>query len=336
MRSGGFDRATPFVHKQKSAFLTGCSEEAGNSDGMVRLRIQIVRPVLRWKSMSGRRTPSVPRWLRIMHVIAASTRNRWKYRLGRIDSFSGSSLTAVPVDQSVAYINRVYDEFVCYGKLQPQDIEDKTVVEIGPGDNAGVLLRFLAAGARRAWAADKYYSKHDIEHERRIYQTLRAGLSAAERERFDTAVLLEPKLQFQPDRLQYFYGKEAREIDQVIPAGSVDLVISRVALQEVGEIDGAFQAMDRVLRAGGRMIHKIDLRDDGMFSSCGFHPREFLTISERVYHWMADETNRPNRRMLNYYRQKMRSLAYDAEFYITGIIEDGGYRGLSRKLFHIR
>ena len=106
--------------------------------------------------MFVRPTPSVPRWLRIMHVIAASTRNRWKYRLGRIDSFSGSSLTAVPVDQSVAYINRVYDEFVCYGKLKPQDIEDKTVVEIGPGDNAGVLLRFLAAGARQAWAADEY------------------------------------------------------------------------------------------------------------------------------------------------------------------------------------
>ena len=47
---------------------------------------------------------------------------------------------------------------------------------------------------------------------------------------------------------------------------------------------------------------------------------------------MADETNRPNRRMLNYYRQKMRSLAYDAEFYITGIIEDGGYRGLQPEI----
>ena len=179
MRSGGFDRATPFVHKQKSAFLTGCSEEAGNSDGMVRLRIQIVRPVLRWKidvwptNTLGTAVAADYARDRRFH---AEPLEIW---LGRIDSFSGSSLTAVPVDQSVAYINRVYDEFVCYGKLQPQDIEDKTVVEIGPGDNAGVLLRFLAAGARRAWAADKYYSKHDIEHERRIYQTLRAGLSAA-------------------------------------------------------------------------------------------------------------------------------------------------------------
>ena len=33
----------------------------------------------------------------------------------------------------------------------------------------------------------------------------------------------------------------------------------------------------RLRAAPGYMLHKIDLRDYGMFSAVGFQPREFLT-----------------------------------------------------------
>lgn len=278
--------------------------------------------------MNPTRKPRMPRWLRIAHILASSTRNRLKFRLGMIGSFSGSTTRALSVDESVAYINRVFDDFVRYGRLSPADIEGKTVVELGPGDNIGVLLRFLAAGAKRAWAADKFYSKHDLEHERQIYLRLRAGLTPEQQQRLNQAVQLEPDLKFRAETVQYFYGKGAQDFDEVVPHAAVDLIVSRGVLQEVFEIDRAFAAMDRVLKPGGRMIHKIDLRDYGMFSSLGFHPREFLTIHPLVYRWMAYDTDKPNRRMLNYYRSKMKEMGYEAEFYIAGLVVDGSYHGL--------
>ncbi|HEY5546114.1 MAG TPA: methyltransferase domain-containing protein [Gemmatimonadaceae bacterium] len=254
--------------------------------------------------------------------MAASARNRLKFSLGSIDSFSGSTTHKRSVAHAVQYQNQIYDDCVRYGALTPDRIRERVVVELGPGDNIGALLRFIAAGARNVVGADRFYSTHDIEHERKIYIALRATLSDEERRRFDDAVQLEPTLHFNPERVSYVYGKGAQDIDAVVPPQSVDLVVSRGVLQEVYDIDRAFAAMDRILRPGGVMIHKIDLRDYGMFSSLGYHPREFLTIPNWAYWWMAYNTDKPNRRMLNYYREKMVSMKYDAEFYITGVVSN--------------
>jgi hypothetical protein len=255
-----------------------------------------------------------------------------KFRLGRIDSFSGSTANRLTAEEGVRYINLVYNDFIAYGNLTPDKIEGKTVVELGPGDNIGVLLRFIAAGAVKAYGADRFYSTHDIEHERQIYKLLRAGLSEVERRRFDKAVQLDPKLQFNDEQVKYVYGKGAQRVDEMVEATSVDLIVSRGVLQEVYEIDRTFYAMDRILKPGGWMVHKIDLRDYGMFSSLGYHPREFLTIPHWAYHWMAHDTDKPSRRMLNYYREKMAQMNYAAEFYLTGLVMDGPYSAIQTEI----
>jgi len=264
---------------------------------------------------------TIARWLRVLKVTTASTRNRLKFGLGRIDSFSGSTTHRYTIAHAVHYQNLIFDDYVRYGSLTPDRIRDRLVVELGPGDNIGALLRFIAAGARKVVAADRFYSTHDVEHERQIYIALRATLpSDEERRRFDEAVQLEPTLSLNPERVSYVYGKGAQDIDAVVPPASADLLVSRGVLQEVYAIDKAFAAMDRILRPGGIMVHKIDLRDYGMFSTLGFHPREFLTIPGWAYWGMAYNTDKPNRRMLNYYREKMASMKYDAEFFITGLV----------------
>jgi len=278
------------------------------------------------------RKVAMSRWMRIFRVMAASSRNRMKFRLGRIDSFSGSSTNRLSAEESASYINLVYNDFVAYGNLTADKITGKTVVELGPGDNIGVLLRFLAAGASRAYGADRFYSIHDIEHERQIYKVLRNGLTEAERRRLDDAVQLDPKLEFNPDKVKYVYGKGAQRVDEMVPPASVDLIVSRGVLQEVYEIDRAFFAMDQILKPGGWMVHKIDLRDYGMFSLLGYHPREFLTVPQWAYHWMASNTDKPSRRMLNYYRAKMAEMKYEAEFYITGLVVDGSYSAVQPEI----
>jgi len=123
------------------------------------------------------------------------------------------------------------------------------------------------------------------------------------------------------DRLRCIYGTGIEEIDSALAPQSADFVVSRAVLQEIHEIDRCFAAMDRVLRAGGMLVHKIDLRDYAMFSAKGFHPLEFLTISETTYKLAAQHSGRSNRRMVDYYRRKMRDLGYSATIYATSIIQ---------------
>ncbi len=56
---------------------------------------------------------------------------------------------------------------------------------------------------------------------------------------------------------------EARMLSE---AAVFDLVVSRGAIQDIYEPEQAFQAMDRILKPAGLMLHKIDLSDQGMFS----------------------------------------------------------------------
>jgi hypothetical protein len=276
--------------------------------------------------------PAVPRWWRILHIIASSTRNRLRYSLGKIDSMSGSTMQRISVEASAGYARQVFADFLQYGKLGPAEIEGRTVLELGPGDNVGVLLQFIAHGASRAWACDKFYSKHDIEHEKKIYLNIRETLTAEQKARFDDAVDLSGELRFNDKKISYAYGVGAQDADTLVPPGSIDILVSRGVLQEVYEIDRAFAGIDRLTAPGGYMLHKVDLRDYGTFSAVGFHPREFLTVSDSAYHLMAYDTDKPNRRMLDYYRAKMRELGYQYEAYITSIIDLDGYRAIQTEI----
>ena len=109
---------------------------------------------------------------------------------------------------------------------------------------------------------------------------------------------------------------------------SFDGIVSRAVLHEIYEAKAALVALDRVLKPGGWMLHKIDMRDDGLFSGRGFHPLEFLTISDPVYWLMAYDTDKTCRRPLPFYRDILRQLGYHARFLITGIIEPEGYQAV--------
>jgi hypothetical protein len=68
------------------------------------------------------------------------------------------------------------------------------------------------------------------------------------------------------------------------------------------------------------MLHKIDLRDYGIFSGKGWHPLTFLTIPDWIYRLMTSDSAEPNRRMINDYRKKLNELGYEATLHITRVI----------------
>jgi SAM-dependent methyltransferase len=263
------------------------------------------------------------KWSLIGYTILHSTWQRARFASGHIDSITAFQFGAVPVAEAVRRIERNYHDYFRYGHLSIEDIRNKVILEGGPGDSIGVPLLLLAAGAARVATIDKFKANVDPEHNRSIYQTLRESLPEQERRRFDSVVTLNSEMTADERYLKSIYGTGLEESDKVFEANSFDLIISRGVIQEIFDTDKVFASMDRVLRPGGKMIHKIDLRDYGLFSSNGHHPLEFLTIPDAVYSLMAKQSNRPSRKTVDYYRKKMAELGYEAGYYVTTITRPG-------------
>jgi hypothetical protein len=187
-----------------------------------------------------------------------------------------------------------------------------------------VALKFLAVGAVRAVCLDKFYAKRDDSQQRNIYLALRETLSNEEQRRFDEAIDLTHDIELNPARLKCIYGSDVEATPELPETEPFDLTISRVAIQDIYNPDGAFTAMDRMLAPGGYALHKIDLSDQGMFRDLGMNPLTFLTISEPVYRLMAVDSGKPNRKLSTYYQRKMAELGYNTKILITSVIGRSG------------
>jgi hypothetical protein len=261
----------------------------------------------------------------IIHKIYSNWLMKRQFGSGNIQSKHGSTHSRMRTPaESLNYINAQFDDYLCYSGISKDQLRGMRIFELGFGDNAGVALKFLAAGAAQAVCLDKFYSTRDSDQQRQIYRALRGTLSESERKGFDDAVNLENDIQFNPDRLKCVYGYDVEDAPDLASSGPFDLVLSRAAVQDIYEPDEAFAAMNRLLASTGVMLHKIDLSDQGMFRDLGFNPLTFLTIPDSVYRLMAVDSGRPNRKLTNYYREKMNELNYDTKLLVTGLIGRGG------------
>jgi len=259
----------------------------------------------------------------ILHRIVDNWRRRRAFEAGQTTNAYGSTHEFWSLEKSVNYINQVYREYLDYSALKPEMLRGWRILEVGPGDNFGVALKFLAAGASRVVSLDKFYSERNEEQQTRIYQELRKQLSPEQAVVFDEGIKLGTKAELNEDRIQYIYGHGIEEADQILEPESFDFIVSRAVLHNVYDIDQGFAAMDRLLAPGGYMAHKIDFSDENMFSSRGMHPLTFLTIPEGIYRLMAKDSGKPNRRLINDYRDQMRKRGYEARLFISSIVGVG-------------
>lgn len=227
----------------------------------------------------------------------------------------------------MAYVRRCFSEYFSYGGLTREALAGRRVLEVGPGDNLGVALLFAAAGASKVVAADRFQYDQDSPLQQGIYKALRETLDAADRTRFDRAVDLSGGVAFAADVLEPVAGAGAGELAGHFPAGSFDLAVSRAVIQEIRDIRSVFTGIDFVLAPGGRHLHKIDLRDYGVFSRHGHHPLTYLTFSESLYNLMGDYPGRLNRVSIAGYRDILAELGHQATLLVTQVI-GWGYPGV--------
>jgi SAM-dependent methyltransferase len=281
--------------------------------------------------------------LAVAFVLAASTvgtwkpvAKRWKWfvvgtnmyqdllrrthlRADQIGQGDGPRRTSADLPREIDAIDKTFDGYLRYSLLSADALYGKRVLELGPGDNIGVALRFAAAGAPFVSAVDKFVPLQDDEYHRTLYRSLRARLTPDEQRRFDEAIEVDTHVAPRGDRLQYVYGRQFEKSDTYTP-NSFDLIVSNAVLEEIYDIDQAFAGMDRLLRPGGYLLHKIDLGDYGMFTKHGFPALEFLTVPDAVYQRMVESSGQPNRRLVDYYRAKTGALGYDTTIYTTSVL----------------
>ncbi len=243
---------------------------------------------------------------------------------GVVETLHGATHRHKSLADSLNYINAQFDDYLRYGELALEQLRGLRVFELGFGDNVGVALKFLAAGAARVVCLDKFYSTRDVEHQRKIYLALRETLPYEQQRRFDVAIDLTSGVELNTEKLKCIYGSDVMHAVELPESEPFNLAISRAALEEVYDPDPAVEALDRLLAPDGLMLHKIDLSDYGMFSSNGMNPLTFLTIAEPVYRLMAADSGLPNRKLKSYYHRKLAELGYDVKTLITGVIGNGG------------
>jgi len=259
----------------------------------------------------------------IAHRIVDNWRRRRAFKAGNTVTAYGSTHEFWSLEKSVDYINLVHREYIEYSGLGAEAFRGSRILEVGPGDNFGVALKFLASGAKQVVCLDKFYSERNVEQQTRIYHELRSQLAPDEQRVFDECIKLNGEIVLNEERLKYIYGHGVEEADQILEPGSFDFIISRAVIHNVYDVERGFEAMDRLLAPGGSMLHKIDMSDENMFSSRGMHPLTFLTIPERIYYLMASDSGKPNRRLIGDYRAQVQKRGYETKILITAVLGVG-------------
>lgn len=264
--------------------------------------------------------PAVHRtkWGIIATHVVHNTLRRFGIVRGQIDDLYSAPQPDSEIPHALSRLNHTFEQYLQYGPLSRETLSGLDVLEIGPGNTIVIALRFLAAGAARAVLLDKFVRLQDTPYHRRLYSVLRESLQPEERPRFDAALTIRDRLELNPARLEYVWGRGIE--DAPFPAASFDLVISNAVLMEAFDAERTFDSIDRVLRPGGRTIHVIDLADYSLFPKRGFHPLEYLTIPDAIYRQMSEHIGQPNRRLVDFYRDKMASLGYESTIHVTWVL----------------
>jgi SAM-dependent methyltransferase len=259
------------------------------------------------------------KWPTVAYEIQKNLVSRARGRRGGLRAISAVGAALDKPAERVAYSRNAFDGFLSNGGLRPEDVDGVRVLELGPGQDLSVALRFLAAGAARVTCVDRFSFHVDPAWERAVYRLLLGDVGDAGRRRLSGLVAPDGRLENDPSRLEAVRGVGIEEAEAHLRDETFDLIVSVAVLEHVYDLAAALRVMESLLSPGGLMVHQVDLRDHGMFSGGGRHPLEFLTIGERVYRLMTSHTGAPNRARIGTYRELLGQLGHEADIKVTNV-----------------
>lgn len=231
-----------------------------------------------------------------------------KQMAGSTRTHSGRRHAGLPITSSLEYIDKVHREYLEYCN---RNKFHGVVAELGPGDNLGFALLALKTGADRVIAIDKFYSERSVNEQNRIYEAMAQKWSL--KDSFDG-----PPSESNILNLDRVYNMSADKYFQKSDLG-FDFIVSRAVLEHILFPIETLEIMSRKLNCEGYLIHRVDLRDHGMFPH--EHPLTFLTIPNFFYRKMVRNTGRPNRIPVSRYRAWLENSQLQGEIKITRLID---------------
>jgi len=232
---------------------------------------------------------------------------RLRLRFHKMDSDSGATHAALSLKDSVHYVENVFKD---YQRVSGLTRFEGKMAELGPGDNAGVALMFLGNGVTQADLADRFYSHRQDDQHKKIYEALASKHPAV------TPFLKEGVPD--PLKIKRYYGEEAAGETFFHQNKGYDYIISRSVLEHVDDVHGVLQSMYAALNPQGLLIHKVDLRDHGMFTPFAY-PLKFLEVPRWLYRLMTEGAGYPNRFLFHGYKKILTAINPKTRFYISGL-----------------
>ena len=262
------------------------------------------------------------RWPYLKAVVLVLDDLHWKLKLafGHLETDSGSTHAVMGPESSVRYVEEVVADYKRYGGVE---YFGEVAAEVGPGDNACVAMLLRESGSRQVDLIDRYYSRRNSDKQRKIYDLLSSKYKLQwlkSKSDWDEHDLAGISLRIGRSAEEYFEECSKSQSPRY------DTILSRSVLEHLYDPLHALESMVACLRPGGRLIHKIDLRDHGLFSP-PHHELTFLTFHNSLYGWMSRNSGRPNRVLIQKYREclahmKAKSLI-EYSLYVTRLVGVG-------------
>ena len=116
--------------------------------------------------------------------------------------------------------------------------------------------------------------------------------------------------------LQRYYGETASAEQFFTQTNYYDFIVSRAVLEHIYDPRLAIEKMVAALKNDGMLLHKVDLGDHDMFSDY-LHELSFFEVPDWLYPWLTKGSGRPNRILINTYRQVLAETIPDYKILIT-------------------
>lgn len=244
---------------------------------------------------------------------------RLRLRLGLIATEIGSTHATLSTEQSVHYVESVFNGYKELGKV-PQF--HGRVAEVGPGDSAGVAVLVRHDGAEMVDLVDRYRKKTADDG--------RAVLEALD-QKYDLSHLRQaPSLTNDSIAgVAWKAGQAAEAYFRSCPPDTYDFILSWAVMEHLYDPLSALRDMVRCLRSGGIMLHTIDFQDHNLFRTTN-DELAWLRYPDRLWRRMTSHTGHPNRVLLHRYSRALHDLSHDQlkdySILVTQLVEVGKVR----------
>lgn len=253
---------------------------------------------------------SVP--LTVLGFLADDFLARW----GMADANPGQSehLSGADADRDIAYAKGVVANYAAQAALTG------TVAEIGPGGSAATGLFLIARGAEHVDMLDRFVFSHDQAHLQRTYAKIIDADPHLRNLFHDYAI---------NKRISFVSGEEAAA-EKFFASRPIayDTICSCAVLEHVSDPLEVIEAASWSLKPGGTQVHYVDFRDHGMFTAGGHHALTFLRIPQAIYYYMSNRRGRPNRVLVDRYRELLAALPLNWEICVTSLAGVGAVEHL--------